>query len=49
MYSGFRVDGTILKFGGLDGPLSKGHLEVCAIYSETTVNDVSLSSDLYRV
>ena len=27
-YSGFRVDGTIPKLGGLYGPLSKGHLGV---------------------
>ena len=36
-YNGFRADGTIPNVGGLCGPPSKGHLGVCAIYSETTV------------
>ena len=33
----FRVDGTIPKFGGLYGPLCKGHLGGCAICSEITI------------
>ena len=36
MYSGFRVDGTIPK-GALYGPSFERHLQVCAIYSKTTV------------
>ena len=35
--SGFRIDGTIPKLGGLYGPSSKRYLQVCAIYSKTTV------------
>ena len=37
-YSGLRVDGTDPIVGGLYGPpICLGHLEACAIYSETTV------------
>ena len=39
-YSGLRVDGTEPNVGGLYEPPCKGHLEVCAIYSETTVRDI---------
>ena len=36
IYSGLRVDGTDPKRWFIWTP-SKGHLEVCAIYSETTI------------
>ena len=43
-YSGFGVDGTIPKFGGLYGAPSKRHIGVCAFCSETTVLDPIIRS-----
>ena len=38
--TGSEVDTSYPKFGGLYGPPSKRHLEVCAVYSKTTVDSL---------